>query len=115
VPPAPAPVATDSPKPPAAAPPTAPEAESPATEPEPSGELVAEDLAVLGILSQEGRLPEARTAGTLAISLEKTPAEVEGILAKLAAADLATSDVGPVGGAVWSATLAGLRRLEEDE
>jgi hypothetical protein len=47
-------------------------------EPEPPGELVAEDLAVLGILSQEGRLPEARTAGTLAISLEKTPAEVRG-------------------------------------
>jgi hypothetical protein len=105
------------------APPTPPAAKALAAKPSPAGAapsstkpaaaaLAAEDLAVLEILAQEDRLPEARTAWAVAISLERRPDQVNSILTKLAGQGAAESSVVRVGGEVWAVTEDGAKRLD---
>ena len=127
--PEPAPPVAKEPIEPASAPETAkPSAAEPESKPEPKPvkrtpaatksappELEAEDLAVLEVLAQEGRLPEARTAWAVAISLERRPDQVNSILTRLARRGAVEGSVVRVGGEVWAVTAAGTEHLGSSE
>jgi hypothetical protein len=103
------------PIPPDPGPPEEPVTEEPvAAEPvEPNTEeLAAADIAVLAILSQEGRVETDRTALAVATTLERETVEVAALLRKLHnQGHVAAEEYTASGEKIWNVTDAGADRL----
>jgi hypothetical protein len=67
-------------------------------------ELNSEERAVLTVLLQEGRGAGDRTASGVAMSLERDPVDVAGVLSRLERDGLTASESAPEGGDCWRAT-----------
>ncbi len=109
--------AVDEPDPPEA--PIAPAAPDVPPEPEPepaepnTEELAAAEIAVLAILSQEGRLETDRTALGVATTLEREAAEVTVLLRTLhKQGHVAGDEYTATGEKIWFVTDAGTARLD---
>jgi DNA-binding MarR family transcriptional regulator len=66
--------------------------------------LNSEEKSVLTVLLQEGRGNHDRTAASIAVSLERDPVDVAGVLTRLEADGLTTSTADAEGEDYWSAT-----------
>lgn len=76
-------------------------------------ELAAAELAVLAILSQEGRLEADRTALAVATTLERESVEVAALLRKLKEqGHVAGAEYTATGERIWNVTEAGTGRLD---
>jgi hypothetical protein len=92
--------------------PVAPEPEAVAAEPN-TEELVAAEIAVLAILSQEGRLETDRTALGVATTLEREAAAVAALLRALhKQGHVAGDEYTATGEKIWFVTESGTGRLD---
>jgi hypothetical protein len=73
--------------------------------------LNPEELAILTVLTQDGRTPHDCTADRVAISLERDPVDVGGALSRLERDGLTSSEVDAQGEVSWVATANGTAAL----
>ena len=85
---------------------------APATSEPATGELSAEEAAVLAVLAQNGRADEDRTAIAVATSLEREATDVAAVLRKLGSEGVVSGDIYTArGDKIWAVTDRGVRRL----